>query len=368
MDKIIIGTITLIAAATVAISSLLYQPQKEDKPYTIETVEDELSNHLASLLKEDGSFIYYYDIESHDELSGYNMIRHSHSVWALIEYYKSRGVLAQHQDEVKAGIDFIVSHMIFKDDLAYVAEIDSDEIKLGALGIALVAICSYEDSYNDQSYLDIAKGLGNGIISMQKKYGGYYHVFSQYSLKLKDANRTIYYDGEGTLGLLKLYGLTKEQKYLDVAKEEMDFFIRNHYEKQADHWQEYSAWEISKYDDDIKYLEYGIRNLSSGFKEYSSQKYFDNADYEIFRNAKLIYAEYIKRTGKEYYTEDFKYEDINKELTKRKNELVQRFESIRLSEDYNPQTDNIVEKFYLSNGDKTIRIDYLAHFICGLLD
>ena len=372
MEKLIASTLTLAIAATIAVTSMLYNAgisiaDNLNKPYTIETVEDEFSNHLASLLKDDGSFIYNYDIEKKEELTGYNMIRHSHSVWALIEYYKERGELAKHKEELKAGIDFIVSQIAYNNDNAYIKELNSDEIKVGALGIGLVAICAYEDSYNDKSYISIAEQLGNGIISMQKKYGGYYHVFSQNTFKLKEAYRTIYYDGEATLGLLKLYGLTKEEKFFDAAKNAMDYFVKNHYEKNSDHWQEYAAYEMSKYDNDIVYLEYGIKNLNSKFKTYCDKNKFANTDYEIFRCARLIYAEYIKRTGNEYYTKDLTYDDINNELEKRYNQLVQDFENIRLSEEYNPETDNIVEKFYLKKGDKTIRIDLVAHYISGLI-
>ncbi|NBJ91786.1 hypothetical protein [Parablautia muri] len=75
--------------------------------------------------------------------------------------------------------------------------------------------------------------------------GGYYHVLSG-DFTRKEKLRTVYYDGEATFALCRLYGQTGSQIWLDAAQNAVAYFIREDYTQYKDHWIAYSMNEIHK--------------------------------------------------------------------------------------------------------------------------
>ena len=119
----------------------------------------------------------------------------------------------------------MLSQILYDEEgAAYINEEKDEELKLGANGIAVVTLTEYMDVFGGEEYREVCEALGEGILKQQNEDGSYWHVLYIDFSKLEEF-RTVYYDGECTFALTRLYSLTKEQKWLDAACKAIDHFI-----------------------------------------------------------------------------------------------------------------------------------------------
>lgn len=219
------------------------------------------SAYLESQLREDGSFIYGYKPRFDNELSGYNILRHAGSIWTLVIRYELTG------DEtlipkIESAIDYVIDNALMYSDggAAFVYDAEADEIKLGGGGIMLVALTEYMEALDTDKYMDIAAKLGSGILSMlDVSSGKYTHVLNS-DLTVKEEFRTVYYDGEATFALTRLYGMTQDEKWLNAAEAAVGNFIREDYTRYRDHWIAYAMNELTKHVKSEEYFTFALRN------------------------------------------------------------------------------------------------------------
>ena len=103
------------------------------------------------------------------------------------------------------------------------------------------------EAFQNETYVEVCKALGEGILSQQdQETGAYYHVLNS-DFTQKEETRTVYYDGEATFALCRLYGLTEEERWLEGARRAIDHFIQEDYTQYIDHWVAYSVNEFTKY-------------------------------------------------------------------------------------------------------------------------
>ena len=219
------------------------------------------SEYLSAQLKDDGSFIYGYKPRFDNELSGYNILRHAGSIWTLVIRYKLTGDEAM-IPKIESAVEYVINNaLLYSDDnTAFVLDVDGDEIKLGGSGIMLVALTEYMEALDTDKYMDIAVKLGNGILTMlDRSTGKYTHVLNP-DFSVKEEFRTVYYDGEATFALSRLYGLTKDDKWLGAAEAAVNHFIDEDYTKYRDHWIAYAMNELTKYVKNEEYFTFALRN------------------------------------------------------------------------------------------------------------
>ena len=231
-----------------------------DKAY-VEQLLDHAGSFLVDQILCDGSFVYGMYPRFDNEIDNYNIMRHTGTLWSLVCRYRM-----QPSPELKAIIDsafdYTLTQIIYDaDGNAYLYEAKSDEIKLGGNGIAIVAMTEYMDVLESDKYVDLCRSLGGGILTMlDQQTGEFWHVLNG-DFTRKEAYRTVYYDGEATFGLCRLYSLTGEQKWLDAAVSAVDHFIAADYTQYKDHWVAYAMNEITKsIPDNPEYYAFALRN------------------------------------------------------------------------------------------------------------
>ena len=224
------------------------------------------SSFLMNQVQEDGKFIYGLRPQFDKEIDDYNILRHTGTIWSLICRYRifPDETLKKMIDDT---IEYMLSQILYDEDGAgYIYEEDSDEIKLGGNGIAILALTEYMDLFENDDFREVCEALGEGILKQQDpEDGSYWHILWRDFSKLEEF-RTIYYDGECTFGLTRLYSLTGDQKWLDAACKAIDHFIAEDYTQYRDHWVAYSLNEVTKYLDRQDYYDFALANATNNYK------------------------------------------------------------------------------------------------------
>lgn len=97
-----------------------------------------------------------------------------------------------------------------------------------------MALTEYIDVFQDEGYKDVCTALGEGSLTMLDQDKGTYHHVLNGDFTRKEESRTIYYDGEATFALCRLYGLTGDPVWLDAAQSAVEHFIEADYTRYKD--------------------------------------------------------------------------------------------------------------------------------------
>src|SRR5699024_9599485 len=132
-------------------------------------------------------FNYGYFSAFGKRIANYNILRHSSSLYAMIEGYeviKEPNILTA----VERGINYLIETAIVykKDDVAFVVEhANKGEIKLGSNATAILAMTKYMAVTGEKKYLKVAQDLARGIIDMKLPDSSFIHVlqYPDYNIK-----------------------------------------------------------------------------------------------------------------------------------------------------------------------------------------
>ena len=331
-----------------------------DAAFTGNIIE-QASDFLARQITDDGSFIYGINAMLDKPLSSYNILRHSGSVWALICRYRMQPDEALRAD-IERAIGYMLSQLIYDEDgAAYLYEEKSDECKLGGCGIAVVALTEYMDTFGGDQYTQECVALGEGILKQQQPDGGYWHVLDG-KLNRTEKFRTVYYDGECTFALSRLYALTGDQRWLDAACKAVDYFIANNYTQYRDQWIAYSLNEITKYVDDRQdYYAFALANAVDNYEEISYEEHIYPTNLELLL---ATFESWQRMAERGADTGDFEVSQLLRFIYKEAQYQLSGFffpEYAMYME--NPR--NVVGSFMVRTDDFRVRIDDVQHNIGG---
>lgn len=239
------------------------------------------ANLLMSMNLENGKYIYGYRTYNGEQINNYNILRHAGSTWSLILYYQINP-----SENLKNIIDHAIKYLLnnfiidYDENISFVVEKKSNEIKLGGNALTLLMLSEYSEIFHDNKYLEIAKKIANGIIYMQEDNGEFYHILSTKG-KYLEKYRTVYYDGEASLALLKFYKISNEQIYFEHAKKTVDMFLENDYTKYRDHWVSYTMNEFIKYNLEEKYIDFTLSNYTYNINKLDNNNSFGPVRLEL---------------------------------------------------------------------------------------
>ena len=321
------------------------------------------SHFLMDQVNEDGSFVYGYYPRFDNEISGYNMIRHVSTIWSLLCRYR----LAPQEElaeKIHSTIQFAVENMVYEDEnTVYLLEQDSNEIKLGANGMSIVAMTEYMDVFGSDEYKDLCCKLGNGILKMMDpEKGSYAHVLNP-DFSLKEEHRTVYYDGEATFALSRLYGLTGDQKWLDAACLAVDHFIQEDYAQYRDHWVSYAMNEITKFiPDKQEYYDFALSNAQKNLDYFIERETTNPTCLELLM---AVFETYERMEENGLHCEDFELQKFLYTVSVRVNRQLEGYFFPEYAM-YMENPHRILNTFMVRNDGFRVRIDDVQHNIGGL--
>lgn len=234
---------------------------------TVETMVDQSSCFLAAQIDEKGQFTYGLHPCFDREINAYNTLRHASTVYAMLEAWevtRDPSLWSAIERALNLLTERLVRSYTLPDgqQVAYLRDLNN-EIKLGGSAVCLLALVTFTELTGDKRHLALLKQLAQGIVRLQDpETGQFAHVLNADDLSVKEQFRIIYYDGEAAFGLMRLYGLTQDPRWLATVEKAFDYFIEQEHWRTHDHWLSYCVNELTLYRPEEKYYRFGLMNVA----------------------------------------------------------------------------------------------------------
>ncbi|MBC6150000.1 poly(glycerol-phosphate) alpha-glucosyltransferase [Listeria innocua] len=332
-------------------------------PEIISTLVENAGEYLAHQVNAAGEFNYGWFACFDKKIKHYNSLRHASTTYSMLEAYELTGNKAILEAATKA-LTYLEKHFIYeKDDMAFLIEPELREVKLGGSAATLLALTKYMHITGTKTYLPLCRKIANAILSLQDENGKFTHVLEYPSLEVKDIFRIIYYDGEAVFGLLRLYEIDRDSKWLDAAAKSFNHFIKDKYWQNHDHWLSYCANEITKYIKDEAYYEFGLQNAFDNLPFI----YERETTFPTFLELTVATKEMTLRMeaeGQQALLTSYSLENLEKTITKRALYQLNGYFYPELAMYYkNPA--RIEGSFFIRHQSFRVRIDDVEHNISG---
>lgn len=243
-----------------------YRKVKDWGPEVVLEVIRRSTGYLARQVQKEGRYEYGWFPCFDRSIPTYNALRHASSTYALLEGWELTGD-AGHEVAACRALEHLCKDLIREADLpdgtraAFLVD-TGNEVKLGGNGVCLLALSKYTELTGDRRYLPLLEKLALGVLHMQDASSGrFVHVLHWPALDVKNEHRIIYYDGEAAFGLMRLYGLTRDPRWLAAVEKAFEHFIAAEHWRAHDHWLSYCVNELTLYRSDPRYYRFGLDNV-----------------------------------------------------------------------------------------------------------
>lgn len=329
------------------------------------------SAYLADQVDSTGKYRYGYFPCFNKEIPGYNILRHASTTYAMIEAFE---VTRDEQlgQAIKLALNYLavegIESLVDENGVARSFMIErtrDNEIKLGANAAAILAYSKYTTVFNDGKYVQLMTQLAEGISYFQDKQdSSFVHVLNFPDLSIKDRYRIIYYDGEAAFALMRLYGIDRNERWLDIVERAFGHFIRNEYWNYKDHWLSYCSFELVKYKPERKYIEFNLKN-AAGILDFCLTR---ETTYPTLLELLMATCNMVEKMKEEDLDLDLLESfDVEKLMRAIEHRVEHQLNGLYFPEVamYYKAPQNILGAFYIRHHSFRARIDDIEHNISG---
>ncbi|MGL6160650.1 hypothetical protein [Microbulbifer sp.] len=328
------------------------------------------SQYLGRQVKASGQFRYGRHACFDRNINHYNALRHVGSIFAMLEAWELTG-----DQKLKAAIDRALEYLTRElikpvtlpsgEEVSYV--VDGDEIKLGGNSICVLMLAKYVSLTGSKKYDLLMESIALGIQYLQDPESGkFVHVLQYPDLSVRDEFRIIYYDGEAAFGLMRLYGIRKDPRWLAIVEKAFTYFISAEHWRAHDHWLSYCATEMTLYRPEERYYEFGLKNAADYLDAMEGRVPAVPTQFELMMAAeKMIYRLQRDKTHA-HLLKKFDLERFYHALHKRAHHLLNSYIWPEFAM-YFKHPRNIVGAFFIRRHGFRVRIDDVQHYLSGLI-
>nr|HEX4313515.1 hypothetical protein [Kofleriaceae bacterium] len=193
--------------------------------------------YLVGHLAPNGRFVYEVDLatgrQSDPKLLGgnYSLPRHAGTTYFLSELYRITG-----EAWLREPIERALAHMISlvdqfpchgapPDDFDCVLDKGERQAQLGSTALGVVALAEYQRATGDTRYAERARRLAAFLLYMQRPDGSFRHLYDPATHAPDDDAQLLYYTGESTLALARMYTVTHDERYAAAAQRGLDWSV-----------------------------------------------------------------------------------------------------------------------------------------------
>ncbi len=202
---------------------------------------------LARLVDRRGKFLYRYDADNPGPTSGYNILRHCGTIWAMTEVANRAGPLPDVAQAAQRATEWLIErHIRPYGTTGARCVVAGDAVKLGGNGLAILALLEVAALNENHDYVDLAGDLAEYIVLQRKPDGNFAHK-RRFSTDEVMPFHSDYYTGEALFGLLRLTAVTGDSRWLDVSQASEDLLAAQNYGvPQQSHWMLYALEQLHR--------------------------------------------------------------------------------------------------------------------------
>jgi hypothetical protein len=181
-------------------------------------------DYLTRETNEAGKITYDYQADTDTLGKGYNILRHAGTAYSMMQAYRIDPDPAT-LEAVKRAVGYYRRKM--KEDDNHPGEwfvLDGRRAKLGGVGLGLCMFVELEKAAPGSVDMERVLGMARHIERMQLPSGEFLSFYDWHG-KGVTRRKSIYYSGEAILGLVRVYELTGDEHWLDVAEKGADFLV-----------------------------------------------------------------------------------------------------------------------------------------------